>query len=540
MKRLSNLVSVFCQSFKSWPLFGTDHAAHHAKCPFPIIIVCLLLCAGNVIAQETQKISYNRQDYAVISLTSGKTVYISLPDLAAKLHIQSFNNAEKKKIELRFQKLSLIFTANNPFLIVRSRENTSVKTIQMASQALLVKNTLYAPLRITMVMLHDELSMNIAWNEKESGPLANESSVKETEEEKVEGPSSFTYTVNEKANGTLISFNSKQKIKKYTSSVKDNDITVEFQGVKLGAVPKTFTTRKGAVKSIEWKQEKNSAVVLIKMSEEPAGHEFIEESDKTLLLTIHNQKFTKKKTESDPARQKWKFDVLVIDAGHGGKDYGAIGVHNLIEKQINLGVALKLGKLVQQNMKDVKVVFTRKDDTFIELYKRGKIANENNGKLFISIHCNSVQAKVGGPNGYEIYLLRPGRTAEAINIAERENSVISYEDKPSRYGKLTDENFILVSMAHSSYMRYSEKFAEILDGHLRNGSKIASRGIKQAGFYVLVGAAMPSILFETGYVTNESDAAYMRSDEGQKEIAGSIFQAIKSFKSYYAKEIESE
>ncbi len=113
-------------------------------------------------------------------------------------------------------------------------------------------------------------------------------------------------------------------------------------------------------------------------------------------------------------------------------------------------------------MKDVKVVYTRKTDKFVELYKRGQIANENDGKLFISIHCNSTPKKPTNASGFEVYLLRPGRTKEAISIAERENSVIQYEDNPGRYKALTDENFILVSMAQSSYMKYSEKFSDII------------------------------------------------------------------------------
>ncbi|MCW8805113.1 MAG: N-acetylmuramoyl-L-alanine amidase, partial [Ignavibacteriaceae bacterium] len=157
---------------------------------------------------------------------------------------------------------------------------------------------------------------------------------------------------------------------------------------------------------------------------------------------------------------KWNFDVVVIDAGHGGKDPGAIGISNLKEKDVTLAIALKLGEIFKKEMPDVKVVYTRNNDTFIDLYKRGKIANEKNGKLFLSIHCNSTKKKPSDASGAEVYLLRPGRTEEAIEIAETENSVIKYEDNPQRYEKLTDENFILVSMAHSAYMKYSEKFAE--------------------------------------------------------------------------------
>ena len=196
--------------------------------------------------------------------------------------------------------------------------------------------------------------------------------------------------------------------------------------------------------------------------------------------------------------------------------------------------------MVEENLKDVKVVYTRSDDHFVELYKRGKIANENNGKLFISIHCNAAPKKKRDPNGFEVYLLRPGRTEEAIDIAERENKVIEYEDDPKRYQKLTDENFILVSMAHSSSMKYSEKFADMVHRQFKQNIALSPRGVKQAGFYVLVGASMPSVLIETGYVSNPSDAAFIKSEKGQQQLARSIVSAIKSFKSYYDQVIDSE
>jgi N-acetylmuramoyl-L-alanine amidase len=232
---------------------------------------------------------------------------------------------------------------------------------------------------------------------------------------------------------------------------------------------------------------------------------------------------------------EWKFDVVVIDAGHGGKDPGAIGVTGVREKDVNLGIALKLGKLIEQKIPGVKVVYTRNNDTFVELFKRGKIANEANGKLFISIHCNALKQKPSTTRGFEVYLLRPGRTQRAIEIAEFENSVIHFEEDPNRYQALTDENFILVSMAHSAYMRYSEKFSDILNQKWTAHTKIPSRGIKQAGFYVLVGASMPSVLIETGFLTNREDEAYLKSEKGQKEIANAILNSVIAYKDYYDK-----
>ena len=186
------------------------------------------------------------------------------------------------------------------------------------------------------------------------------------------------------------------------------------------------------------------------------------------------------------------------------------------------------------------VIYTRKTDKFVELYKRGKIANKHDAKLFISIHANSLRRKRSDVRGFEVYLLRPGRTREAIEIAEIENSVIKYEENPERYKELTDENFILVSMAHSANMRYSEKFSEILHKQWSGNLGIPSRGVKQAGFYVLVGASMPSVLIETGFLTNRQDEAYLKSNLGQENIAETIYKAVKKYKEYYDKQIEGK
>ena len=238
-------------------------------------------------------------------------------------------------------------------------------------------------------------------------------------------------------------------------------------------------------------------------------------------------------------RAKWKLDVIVLDAGHGGYDPGSIGVTGVKEKTITLGIVLKLGALITKNLKDVKVVYTRKDDRFVELYKRGKIANEAGGKLFISVHCNSLPHKPNKTRGFEVYLLRPGRTDEAIAIAERENSVIEmepgYEEK---YPELTEENFILVTMAQSAYVKASEEFADLVQKEISSRTKIPNKGVKQAGFYVLVGASMPNVLVESAYLSNRDDERFLRSDSGQMKIADALFRAVKKYKAEYEKQLQ--
>src|SRR5436190_18383403 len=146
---------------------------------------------------------------------------------------------------------------------------------------------------------------------------------------------------------------------------------------------------------------------------------------------------------------KPKLDIIVLDAGHGGKDAGAIGTNGYMEKQATLAIVLKLGKLIEKEIPGLKVVYTRNDDHFIELYRRGEIANEHKGKLFISVHCNSTPQKPSHASGFTTYILRPGKTDAAIHVAARENAVIKYETGRERYKNLSDIDFILTSMSRS-------------------------------------------------------------------------------------------
>ena len=243
-------------------------------------------------------------------------------------------------------------------------------------------------------------------------------------------------------------------------------------------------------------------------------------------------------------KKRWELDVIVIDPGHGGKDPGAIGVTGVKEKNVTLGIARQLGRLIEgdrSGLRGVKTVFTRSTDVFVPLYRRGQIANESGGKLFISIHCNSMAKRPNPRRGFEVYLLRPGRTEEAIAIAEQENAVIQLEEGyEERYQELTDENFILVTMAQSAYVRSSERLADLTQKQLAAIEGLQNQGVKQAGFYVLVGASMPNILVETAFLSNREDEKFLNSTSGQKKIAEGLYRAIRKYKAEYEKLLADE
>ena len=230
-----------------------------------------------------------------------------------------------------------------------------------------------------------------------------------------------------------------------------------------------------------------------------------------------------------------KLDVIVLDAGHGGRDAGALGTNGYMEKQATLAIVLKLGKLIEQSMPGVKVVYTRKSDVFIELDKRGQIANAHHGKLFISVHCNSTPEKPSKAKGFTTYILRPGKTDAAIRVAARENAVIKYEPNSERYAKLSDEDFILTSMARSHDVKFSEKFASYIQTSLTGTVGTRNNGVSQAGFYVLIGASMPNVLIETGFISNPAEETLLSSSSGQLSFAKGILAAIRKFRAVYEK-----
>ena len=232
------------------------------------------------------------------------------------------------------------------------------------------------------------------------------------------------------------------------------------------------------------------------------------------------------------SRNKWLFDSVVIDPGHGGKDKGAIGPYNIYEKDVNLAIGKKLGKLIEKKM-GVRVIYTREEDDFIPLWKRTKIANESGGKIFISIHANA-SPKSKSAKGFETYLLRPGKSEDALEVALRENEVIRMEKDTGKYKDLAkEENLILATMAQNEFLKESEVLADLIQKSLNKKLNSPNRGVKQAGFYVLVGASMPNVLVETGFLSNTQEAKMLAKSSYQNKIANGIFEALVDFKNKY-------
>ena len=228
-------------------------------------------------------------------------------------------------------------------------------------------------------------------------------------------------------------------------------------------------------------------------------------------------------------KQSYKHTV-VLDAGHGGHDTGAIGKKGK-EKDVVLSIALKVGDYLTKNSPDTRVIFTRDADFFVPLDERAAIANKNNADLFVSVHANS--NKNTKPFGTETFAMGLHKSQGNLEVAQKENSVIvmeqDYNTKYEGFDPSSAESYIIFSLMQNVYLDKSLKLASMVQDEFREKAKRADRGVKQAGFLVLWHTKMPSILIETGFISNEDEEKYLMSETGQDYLASAIYRAIRDY-----------
>lgn len=233
---------------------------------------------------------------------------------------------------------------------------------------------------------------------------------------------------------------------------------------------------------------------------------------------------------SSVLHRDFKIKTVVIDAGHGGRDPGTSG-RKYREKDIALSIALKVGHYIEEYVPGVKIIYTRDDDNYIALDERAAIANKNKADLFLSVHVNSIPNTT--THGTETWVMGLHRAESNFEVAKRENAVILLDqDYKERYEGFDNspESYILFSLTQDAYQNNSLKFAQKLEDQFEKRVGRNSRGVKQAGFVVLYKTAMPSVLIETGFITNKAEEDYLGSERGQDLIASGIYRAFKEYK----------
>jgi N-acetylmuramoyl-L-alanine amidase len=232
------------------------------------------------------------------------------------------------------------------------------------------------------------------------------------------------------------------------------------------------------------------------------------------------------------AQEPYKIKKVVIDPGHGGKDPGCHGNHSR-EKEVALNIALDLGKKLKTTYPDIQVIFTRETDIFVPLNERAAIANRNKADLFISIHCNYISVR-NRATGSETYVLGLHRAEDNLDVAKRENASIlleeDYEKTYEGFDPYSPEGHIILSMFQHAHLEQSILFATYVENSFKKLARLASRGVKQAGFLVLRETTMPSVLIETGFLSTDTDENYLMKKENQEEMATAILKAFSNYK----------
>ena len=229
-----------------------------------------------------------------------------------------------------------------------------------------------------------------------------------------------------------------------------------------------------------------------------------------------------------------KLKTIVIDPGHGGKDPGTLGTkrYSKYEKDIALSVSLKLGNYISNSFPDIKVIYTRSEDIFLELNERTRIANKSNADIFISVHCDGfTNSKAYGAS---VFVMGMSKLKANLDVAMRENAAMyledNYKQKYDGFDPKSAESYIVFSLMQNTYLEQSLQLAEYVEEQFAYKANRKSRGVKQAPFYVISRTNMPSILVECGFLTNPKEEDYLQTDKGQNQIAMSIFEAVKNYK----------
>jgi len=464
-----------------------------------------------------------RINQAVQLMTSWGYSFLSMDDFAHALNFGIYTNEPKKKCVLYVEKDRLTFTADNTFVKFNDQ------TLQVPLESIWYNEELWVPLTYLVQIIDTYTPFSVSYDPDQKEIRFEPADVNIT-----------GVRIAAKENGTLIDVLASRKFKEkdVIVDIRNGWLHIDVYGAKIDPASIKSAATAGIISQIQAFQMDETASLSFKLKRKVLARDlaFDETTNdfhvnlRTKEVIAENEEREKIKDELEERKKLWKIDTIVLDAGHGGQDPGAIGYSKVQEKDLVLSMTLALGRLIQSEMPDVKVVYTRKKDVFIPLWKRTKIANDVDAKLFISIHCNSNPSS--RPTGYETYFISADKDSKAKDVVLKENSAIEYEASQDQK-RYEGVNFILATMLQSENMRRSQFLASEVQNALKSKlSKIgmSSRGVNQGPFWVLVGATMPNILVETGYISNKYEEKLLRQSTTQKKIAEGIFNGIHKYK----------
>ena len=478
-----------------------------------ILTVCFLF---SLINSQTDLISKVRL-YDI-----NGTKYISALEYAKTQNVNTIFYDDKEKLEFRYQNVTMLLSSHSSF--IRVNENIYHMYLPVVYDG----NDFYIPVIPFLEILNKTKLPNALVDSSEefiitTAPRYNVNNV----------------SVTNKINGTVIKINTSQKFSKdvlAASITRGGWLNLTIAGAIVDSINLVESPLENPVVRIRTIQSKESAQISFLLKSKVDDFEI--ETEANHISIFLRTALAENANKIKEMRRRWLLDTIVIDAGHGGKDSGALGRGGLQEKTVTLDISKKLGKLIQANM-GIKVIYTRDEDVFVPLWKRTKIANDSGGKVFISIHVNSAPGNQS-VRGFETYLLRPGKTKDAIEVAQRENEVIALEEQYHNYPDLSNDKLILYTMAQSAFMKESEFLAAEIQKELDKVLTSPNRGVKQSGFHVLVGASMPNVLIEAGFLSNKNETKLWGQSRYRQKIAQAVFSALVNFKDKYENPLLSD
>ena len=456
-----------------------------------------------------------KSELTLNTIQHNKVEYLSINKFIKTHQLKSTYYESKEKLEIIFENKKIYLSPFSSYCKI----NNAI--YHLTHEVILKNNQLYVPvLPFYNILEHAKLPIQfISSKNNKIKVLSNIYNIKE-------------FHINNKTNGAVINIKTTKKFNKSDIATSINssgwlnitilNSTIDSMGIQNSILKHPISQ----TNSIQHKTSSQLSFLLKKKVDDIIV--LTKETAIEILLSIEQEKNVKKIQE---LRKKWLIDTIVLDPGHGGKDPGAIGINHLKEKTITLDIAKQLGKMIERNL-TMKVIYTREEDVFVPLWKRTQIANNAGGDIFISIHANSSK-KHPSTKGFETYLLRIGKTEAAVEAAKRENETIKLEEQNHQYIDFSNAKKIVASMTQNSAMKSSEFLAEAIQKNLSKYLSSRDRGVKQAGFHVLVGATMPNVLVEVGFVTNRNEAMLLNKAQYKREIAKGIFESILDFKNKY-------
>ncbi len=453
--------------------------------------------------------------------------FVSLQEFADALNVRTYYSEKARKIILYIGEHEVKVSAGNPFVIIGER------VVQLPVETRHAGADLLVPLPYFADVLRSVLPSEMAQILDRVRAPAETGSPEKAEDDHT--PNILSFVVETKANGTLIRIATSRRFApaELSTRVTKNWLHVDVLGGRLDPKLRKRKVNKGIVREFRPLQGETIAHLSFRLRKSIIDRKVLfNPSTNEIWVSLPSEKVDSKRIEKalENERRRWRIDTVVIDPGHGGRDPGAIGQRGVREKDVVLKIALRLRSFLEKRG-DIRVVMTRDSDVFVPLQERTAIANREQGKLFISLHANSNRSP--RVSGVTTYFLGPAKTEEALEVAARENAAIHYEGSRAAYEGLTNEKFILLAMAQNSFNHESQGLAAIVQEELARKLGLRDRGVKQAGYYVLVGASMPNILVETAFISNRREEKMMASSSFQKKVAEALYRSILRFKERY-------